>query len=96
MTDWLLPSITSSVKPHSIANYTARRQASISASSLQVTDGPFADKEAMTSPLSLRIMAPIPVHLCSLNIDASKLSLKRDKGGGLQRVGFDTVEVMES
>ena len=44
MTDWLSPSITSFVKPHPTTNSTARQQASISASSLQVTDGPFAYK----------------------------------------------------
>ena len=99
MTAWLSPSMTRSVKPHSTKNSTARRQANISASSLQVTGGPFADKEAMTSPLSLQIMAPIPEAPSSWNIDkfdASKLSLNRDSGGGIQLVGFDAVGIMES
>ena len=64
MIAWLSPSRTSFVNPHSNANSTARRQANISASSLHATGGPFVDKDAMTSPLSLRIMAPIPDVIC--------------------------------
>ena len=96
MIDWLSPSITNSINPHSITNYTARRQAKTSASSLHATRGPFADKDAMTSPLSLRIVAPTPVPPISWNIEASKLSLNRAKKGGLYLVGLGFVEGAEN
>ena len=42
----------------STANSKAFRQANISASSLPITGGPVAEIDAITSPLSFRIIAP--------------------------------------
>lgn len=89
-------STTNSEKPHSIVNSTAQRQARISTSSLLVTGQPLVDKEAIISPLSLRIIAPTHEAAWFVNIAVSKFSLKWEIGGEHQLVGPTIYEFMES
>ncbi|KAL4652061.1 hypothetical protein ACB092_01G205900 [Castanea dentata] len=79
----LSPSTTSSINPASIANSSAFRNVSTSASSLLATYGPLANKPAITFPILLRIMTLKPEEFVSAKTNASKFSLNVEPNSGL-------------